>query len=266
MEACYDDGGDLGINLPSSTPGHQPHDHPIPCPVDARSRGAAVVAGPSRAQDTPTRVVITKQADLPRFSYPIEGTATAFVEADTKTFDVFAAKVGHDVDGVLAGYQIDDKSTRVELLGAKLGLQELSGDYAGGLETIDQLRTLQTKPAAKALTGLFAAARLRAAIEAGGESGPAFEAAFRKHYDESIAPLPWAVVKDGIKSSYGYSRIAGRAATLGNVTTELDPAVTKSGALDSREAWELLDTRVELKFAIPVYTCGPTCSTRTSRE
>ena len=202
----------------------------------------------------PAKQVITKQADLPRFSYPIAGTATRFVEADAPTFDAFAAKVGHDVDGVLTGYQIDDKSTLGELLNAKIGVQEIAGDYAGALKTIDQLRALQTKPAAQALTGLFGRARLQAAIEAGGESGPAFEAAFRKHYEEAIAPLPWAVVKDGIKSSYGYSRIAGRAATLGNVTTELDPAVAKSGALDSGEAWDLIDTRSELKFAMPLYT------------
>jgi subtilisin family serine protease len=202
----------------------------------------------------PTKQVITKQADLPRFSYPIAGTATKFVEADAPTFDAFAAKVGHDVDGVLTGYQIDDKSTLGQLLSAKIGIQEIAGDYAGALKTIDELRALQTKPAAQALTGLFGRARLQAAIEAGGESGPAFEAAFRKHYEEAIAPLPWAVVKDGIKSSYGYSRIAGRAATLGNVTTELDPAVAKSGALDSGEAWELIDTRSELKFAMPLYT------------
>ena len=200
------------------------------------------------------KIVIAKQADLPRFSYKIPGTATQFVEADAKAFDAFAAQVDKDVESVLAGYQIDDKSTLGELLGAKLSYQELSGDYAGGLQTIEQLRALQTKPAAQALTGLLGKARLQAAIDAGGESGPAFEAAFKKHYQELIAPLPWAVVKDSIKSSYGYSRIAGRAATLANVTTELDPAAAKSGALDSGEAWELLATRVELKFGLPIYT------------
>ena len=211
------------------------------------------LAGPSIAQDAPAKIVIAKQADLPRFSYAIGGTATQFVEADAPTFDAFAAKVRHDVDGVLAGYRIDDKSMLSELLGAKLSLQELAGDYQGGLKTVDELRALQTKPAAKALTGLFAQARLQAAIDVGAESGPAFEAAFSKHYAEAIAPLPWAVVKDSIKSSYGYSRIASRAATLGGVTTELDPAVAKSGALDSTEAWDLIGTRVELKFAQPVY-------------
>ena len=200
------------------------------------------------------KIVIAKQADLPRFSYKIPGTATQFVEADAKDFDAFAAQVGHDIDGILAGYQIDDKSTLAELLGAKLSIQELQGDYAGGLKTVDELRALQTKPSAQALTGLVAKARLQAALDAGGEAGAAFEAAFRKHYAEAVAPLPWAVVKDGIKGGYGYSRISNRASTLADVTTELDPAVAKSGALDSAEAWELLGDRVELKIGIPLAT------------
>ena len=68
---------------------------------------------------------------------------------------------------MLAGYQIDDQSTLVQLLSAKLSYQEIAGDYAGGLKTVDELRALQTKPAAKALTGLLIAARLQAAIDVG---------------------------------------------------------------------------------------------------
>ena len=206
----------------------------------------------SHAQDAAHKIVITKQADLPRFSYPVAGTATRFVESDAATFDAFAAKVRHDLDGVLAGYQIDDKSTLSELLATRLDLQELAGDYQGGLKTIAELRALEQKPAAKLLSGLFARARLQAAIDTGGEAGPAYEAAFKKHYAEAIAPLPWAVVQDSIKGSFGASLIASHAAMVAGVTTELDPAVAKSGALDAGEASELVDTRVQLKSVLPV--------------
>jgi len=198
------------------------------------------------------RIVVTRQTDLPRFSYAIPGTATQFAESDAATFGAFADKVRHDVDGVLAKYRIDDPSTLSQLLSTRLTLQELGGDWKGGLATIDELRALETKPAAKLLTGIFARARLKAAIDAGGESGPAFEAAFRKHYAEEVAPLPWGVVQDGVKGSYGASRIANRAQTLAIVTTELDPAVVKSGALDLGEASDLLEIRVQLKTVLPI--------------
>lgn len=210
------------------------------------------LAGAPHAQTAPARITVTKQADLPRFSYPVAGTATQFVEADAKTFDPFAAAVRRDIESVLAGYQIDDKSTLSQLLGAKLSLQELAGDYAGGLQTIEALRALEQKPAAKLLSGLFARARLEAAIEAGGESGAAYEAAFTKRYAAAIAPLPWAVVQDGIKGAYAYSQLASRAATLADITTELDPAVKKSGAVDAREAWDLIGARTQLRSALAV--------------
>src|ERR1700709_2209634 len=110
--------------------------------------GALCLAGAVHAQtpSTPSKIVVSKQADLPRFSYSITGTATQFVEADAATFNALAGKVRHDVDGLLAGYQIEDASTLTQLLSAKLDLQELAGDNVGGLQTIAPLRALEKKP------------------------------------------------------------------------------------------------------------------------
>ena len=129
------------------------------------------------AQAAGDKIVIAKQADLPRFTYKIPGTATRFVEADPAAFNAFAAQVDHDVESILEGYQIDDKSTLIEMLSAKLSYQEIAGDYAGGLKTIEALRALQTKPAAKLLTAtpggpaISGTARAIAALSA---PGPAF--------------------------------------------------------------------------------------------
>jgi len=79
---------------------------------------------------------VSSQADLPRFSYPVTGSASALVQADDATFNGFAAKVRADLDSVFRDYAIDDKSTLRTLLSAKLDLQELAGDYPGALETI----------------------------------------------------------------------------------------------------------------------------------
>ena len=117
------------------------------------------------------------------------------------------------------------------------------GDYPAALKTVDALRDLEEKPAAKLTTGLFARARLQAAIDTQSTSGPAYEQAFRKHYREAIDPLPWDVVQDDIKASYAGSRVYTKSAAIGQVKTELDPAVQKSGALDNPEAWDLISTR-----------------------
>jgi subtilisin family serine protease len=195
---------------------------------------------------------VTSQADLPRFSYSITGAASKLVQADDATFNAFAAKVRTDVDAVLRDYEIDDKATLRTLLSVKLDLQELAGEYQSGLQTVETLRALQEKPAAKLLAFLYPRARLQAAIETKTTHGPAYEQALAKYFKESIDPLPWDVVQDSVKQSYAGSRLYTKAVAVGNVETELDPAVRKSGALDNQEAWALISARDDLQSWIPM--------------
>lgn len=214
--------------------------------------GCLCLAFAPSASGAEARAPITRQADLPRYSYPIPVSASRFAESDAATFDAFAARVRADIDDVLAHYDIQDRSTLRRIVAAKLDLQELAGDWRGGLETADALRDLEDKPASRLLSALAARARLQAAIDAGGASGPAYEEAFRKRYQALVAPLPWGVTRDGIKARYGFSRLTSRAATLGSVQSNLDPAVAKSGALEAPQAWSLVAARNNLKSALPL--------------
>lgn len=211
-----------------------------------------LIAAPSVSARLDAKAKVTKQADLPRFSYTIVGTPSQFVEADNAQFKPFSSKVRSDIDRILADFEIEDKSTMRKLLAAKLDLQELDGEYEAGLRTVEALRALEEKPSSKLTSGLFARARLQAALDTGATSGAAYVQTFRGQYRKSIDALPWDIVQDQIKSSFAYSRINSRAAALGEVKTELDPAVSKSGALDNLEAWELISARNNLKSAIPL--------------
>jgi subtilisin family serine protease len=211
-----------------------------------------LIAAPSVSARLDAKAKVTKQADLPRFSYTIVGTPSQFVEADNAQFKPFSSKVRSDIDRILADFEIEDKSTMRKLLAAKLDLQELDGQYEAGLRTVEALRALEEKPSSKLTSGLFARARLQAALDTGATSGAAYVQAFRGQYRKSIDALPWDIVQDQIKSSFAYSRINSRAAALGEIKTELDPAVSKSGALDNLEAWELISARNNLKSAIPL--------------
>lgn len=195
---------------------------------------------------------VTSQTDVPRFSYPVAGSASSLVQSDDAAFGAFASKVRADLDSVLHNYEIDDKSTMRTLLSAKLSLQELAGEHRDALATVDALRALEEKPSPKLTSGLFAGARLQAATETHSTKGTAYEQAFTKHYREAVDALPWDVVQDWAKSSYASARIFNGAFVVGDVMTELDPAVQKSKALDNQEAWDLIAARDDLQFAIPL--------------
>src|SRR5271154_4369347 len=145
---------------------------------------------------------VTSQADLPRYSYSITGPASQLLEADDDTFNAFANKVRADLDTIFRDYDIDDKSTLRTLLSVRLDLQQLAGESQDALQTVDALRALQQKPAAKLLAFLYPQAMLQAAIDTHTTHGPAYEQAFIKHYKEAIDRLPWDVVQDDTKASY----------------------------------------------------------------
>ncbi|HEX4235614.1 MAG TPA: hypothetical protein VH041_15080, partial [Caldimonas sp.] len=198
------------------------------------------------------RARVASVADLPRYSYPISGPASQFVEASAANFDVFAAEVRADVDTLLSKYEIDDRSTIRRILHAKLNLQELAGDDRGGLETVATLRGLEDKPASRLTSGLAEQARLQAALQSGSTSGEKYEQAFRDRYKALVTPLPWQQVQDSVKATYGFGRLMSRAALLANLQSEVDPAVVKSGAVDLEQAWKLLATRVALLRTLPL--------------
>jgi subtilisin family serine protease len=198
------------------------------------------------------RKKVTSEADVPRFSYPVAVSASSLVQSDDAAFNAFASKIRTDLDTVLRDYEIDDKSTMRTLLSAKLSLQELSGEYQDALRTVDALRALEEKPSAKLTSGLFTRARLQSAADTHSTKGAAYDQAFTKHFGEAIDALPWDVVQDWAKSSYVTARLFTTAFVVGDVMTDLDPAVQQSKALDNQEAWDLVAARDELRFAIPL--------------
>src|SRR5512141_3493844 len=70
---------------------------------------------------------IEKAADLPRFSYRIDGSVEDVIRDDAK-FRRFAADVRRDAESVLAGYQIDDRATLRQLEGELAQLDVLEGN------------------------------------------------------------------------------------------------------------------------------------------
>jgi hypothetical protein len=76
--------------------------------------------------------IVTSQADLPRFTYPVKGSASELVQAGDTAFNLFASRVRTD-------HEIVNKAPMRSLLQAKINLQYLAGDYLAALGTIASL-------------------------------------------------------------------------------------------------------------------------------
>jgi subtilisin family serine protease len=224
-------------------------------PTHARSLAGvfaliAAVAIPTAA--LAQKKVVKTEADLPRFNYPISGTATGLLESDDATFNAFAAKVKADLDSTLNDYDIQDHATLRGLLNVRASLQLLAGDDKGVLATLDQIRELEDKPDAKLLSGVRTRAMIAAHASTGQTSGAAYEAAFAKNYAAALDPLPWAVVGNRIKETKSSAEIISPAMVIGGVQASIEPALAKTHMLSNDLAWGLVSDRVTLKQILPL--------------
>jgi hypothetical protein len=203
------------------------------------------------AQPAPKKPV-TSANDLPRFTYPVDGTASGLLTADAATFNAFAAKVRTDIESVLAGYDIQDRATLRGLLTEKADLQLMAGnDDAGAAQTIAQIKTLEDKPDSKLLSGLLNNAVIAARATTSTASGDAYNAAVGKLYAAALAPLPWSVVGTALKETKTSFDVVTPTLMAGQIAATLDPAVAKTHELSGEAAALVIRTRYFVQVLVP---------------
>ena len=205
------------------------------------------LCGTSVAQPKPR---IDKAADLPRFTYPVDGKVEDLVRSPDK-FAVFGAAVRRNTESVLAGYDIADKSTRTSLIGLLATLDYLDGRYDSARMRVLEIRALQDKPADK----LIAAMRLKAMTQAAmadGPSGPAFQRDVALAIRAELEPLPYAVVANSVKESKEGAELASEALILGQIREVVQPIVDRNGALSSDFAPAVVSARFALVNVLPL--------------
>jgi subtilisin family serine protease len=205
---------------------------------------AAIAVQPALAAD---KIKVESLDDLPRFVYPIEGTASDLLVSEE--FPAFAARVRKDVEHVLAAYEIDDPNTLQGLYGVMQRLEFLAGNYDASLEWLSKSRALEDKEANRLTSGLVNRAWVAARREAPGEG---FNAAFAKHLEALTSGLPWAVVQDNIEQGKGYAEYISSNLLLGRVQSEMDPVVADTGVLTEDMARTLIAMRSTIEMFLPV--------------
>src|SRR5438067_5711952 len=133
---------------------------------------ALALAGGAHAQE---KKRIEKAADMPRFTYKVDGKLDEMVLNDAK-FKAFSNEVRRDTESVLAQYEIADKAMLRQQLGIILRLDYLEGRYDDALETAARIRELEEKPADKLLSGLTIRALISAERKVGNRTSDAYRA------------------------------------------------------------------------------------------
>ena len=209
------------------------------------------------AAPTPTgKPKILKADDLPKFTYMLSGTATELVNSPT-ALQAVAEQIRTDVEGVLANYDIEDKSNTAmkRLKSTLLGIDVFEGKNAESRELVSELRALEDKPALKDMTGLFLSVRLDAMDEtkATDLTQSNFQMQYQKELMDRLQALPWEEVQDEVKEAKGGFEEMNKNLILGGLTSEMDPVIQKTGGhLSTDMVMELISTRNELNYSLLV--------------
>ncbi len=194
---------------------------------------------------------IDKAADLPRFSYKVDGPLEEIVRDEHK-FAAFARAYRTDVESVLAQYDIADKAALRGMLSSLMQLDFIEGRYDAALKRAAQVRELQEKPADKLLSGL----QIKAYVEAQQKTGTITTDAWRKDVGQRVSaaldPLPFAVVQNDVREMKANIEIASESLALGYVREVLQPTAARAGSLSSDLAPALVSTRYRLLVTLPL--------------
>jgi subtilisin family serine protease len=194
---------------------------------------------------------IARAADLPRFQYSIKGKVEDLVKSGN-AFRPFAAEVRKNVESVLRDYEIEDASTKRGLLGILVSLDILENRDSSARESLAQIKALEEKPEAKALSGLVQNAILDARSKVSDRNSPTYRQAVAAALKRSLDALPFDVVQNGLKRQKASAEIVSESLLVGEIRAGLDPVVEKTGGLSSDLAHDLPGMRMTLTEVIPL--------------
>jgi subtilisin family serine protease len=208
----------------------------------------ALCATPALAQE---KLRVEKAADLPRFTYTINGNLEDVVRDDAK-FAAFAHDYRRDVESVLARYDIQDKATLRQMLGSLAQLDYLDGHYDAALKSLDRIKSLEEKPADKLLSGMQMRSFIAAQRQVGNRTSDAYRQDVGKRMTADLEPMPFDVVQNDVRELKARNEIASEALALGYVREVLQPTVAKAGALSSELAPALVNARFRISAVLPL--------------
>ena len=201
------------------------------------------------AQTAPKKIVAT-EADLPRFSYPVDGDVQHLLDMPTKGFLSFALPIRTDIDNTLRDYEIQDHAAHRKLLKARLDLELLSGENGAALETIQQIRALEDKSWAKLTGALKEEAIVRARLAGADSASGRCPVGYQTAYEKSVQALPWPVVGDFMKQEKSFAGLMSKPFFAGVVDSELGPTTAKEHALSLAGAERILEARVMIEYVV----------------
>jgi subtilisin family serine protease len=223
--------------------------HPMATTLLIATLTACAVAPPSGA--TAQKQRIEKAADLPTFTYTVQGDLAELVRDDAR-FKPLSKLIARDYSGVLAKYDIAESASQRQYLGTLAQIALLDERFNETLRLTAQVKSLQDKPADKLLSGLVTRAIVAAAKKYDFIPDTAYQAEVARLIRAELDGMPFAVVQNNVMQMKASAEFLGEALVLGRVREVLQPVADKTGELSSDLAPSLVSSRFALTYVLPL--------------
>ena len=198
------------------------------------------------------KIPVSSAAELPTRSYQLDGSVREILD-NRDQLDRIANELQNNLQADLAKYDIQDKATLVGYYSTLLSLALWKNDGTRAIDLIARIRDLETKPAAKLTSGLFAQTLLETRRAIPAESSEAFGKAFEENYLAALRKLPYAEIKEYVDTARAQAQMMNRDLMLGGMESGLQPILDKTkGLVPEGTAAGLVATRFVLDHRLPL--------------
>lgn len=196
--------------------------------------------------------VITKADQLPRIAYPFDGKVLELI-GDDDALAHYLDQAREAVEAQLERFDIQDQATIRRYKQMLRTFSILDREYANALEKVDEIRSLEDKPAEKLTSGLITEAILKCYIE--DQLAPGAErlsTAFSRRYAEAVNTLPWEIVQDTIEQTNGAFRYVSKNLYYGSLESRMQVGVEQNSTLSLGDIYELASVKYMVTQVLPL--------------
>jgi hypothetical protein len=207
----------------------------------------ALLPSAAQAQTAPAKTPITRADQLPRRSHTLPKLPSELLQGPLSELMPLADALERDMLADQARFDIQDQATLRAMVGTRINIALLRGDWAAVAPLAVQLRALQDKPGPKLTSGVLS--ELVAQAKRDGKGADALQVAV----GERFAAMPWRDVQDSVKAMKGQLEITQPALVIGSVRSQADEAARNANrVVDDSMVAGLIGARAQLDHLLPL--------------
>ena len=202
---------------------------------------------PAQAQIAATKTPITRADQLPRRSYTLPKLPSELLEGPLSDLMPLAEALERDILSDLARFDIQDQATLRAMVGTRMNIALLRGDWSAVPPLAVQLRALQDKPGPKHISGVLSELVAQTRREGKGVD------ALQSRVSQRFAAMPWTDVQDSVKAMKGQLEITHPSLVIGSVRSQADEAARNANkVVDDSMVAGLIGARAQLDHLLPM--------------